>query len=115
VVRQICEAGLDDQCSAVGCFGKGLYFSLQSCKAWTYAENHLLVCEVALGRPEKRLTVAEMDTSLTYESVLAQGKRSVQCHAGAPFNHEERIIYHPTQGRPAYLVETTETSPGGGI
>eukprot|EP00411_Alexandrium_monilatum_P029972 CAMPEP_0175380538 /NCGR_PEP_ID=MMETSP0095-20121207/26369_1 /TAXON_ID=311494 /ORGANISM="Alexandrium monilatum, Strain CCMP3105" /LENGTH=625 /DNA_ID=CAMNT_0016678909 /DNA_START=30 /DNA_END=1907 /DNA_ORIENTATION=+ len=115
VVHQICKSGFDDRYSSVGSFGKGLYFSPQSCKAWTYAENYLLVCEVALGAPERRLTVTEEDTTLDYNSVLAKGMRSVQCHAGAPFKHEERIIYHSTQGKPAYLVETTETSPGGGI
>mmetsp|Transcript_41345 Transcript_41345/g.130147 ORF Transcript_41345/g.130147 Transcript_41345/m.130147 type:complete len:289 (-) Transcript_41345:152-1018(-) len=114
VARQICETGFDDQYSSAGSFGKGLYFSPQSCKAWSYAENHLIISEVALGLPEKRLTMTELDPSLTYESVLDKGMRSVQCLAGSPFNHDERIIYHCTQGKPAYLVETTETSPGGG-
>jgi len=115
VVSDICKTGFDMNYSSTGSFGKGLYFSPQSCKAWSYAENHLLLCEVALGAPENRLTVTLPDTTLTYESVMAQGKRSVQCHAGAPFNHEERIIYKATQGKPTYLIETTETSPGGGI
>jgi hypothetical protein len=32
-----------------GDFGPGLYFSPQACKAVYYAENHLVIAEVALG------------------------------------------------------------------
>eukprot|EP00931_Biecheleriopsis_adriatica_P009763 TRINITY_DN110838_c0_g1_i1.p2 TRINITY_DN110838_c0_g1~~TRINITY_DN110838_c0_g1_i1.p2 ORF type:complete len:133 (-),score=21.36 TRINITY_DN110838_c0_g1_i1:34-432(-) len=115
VVTAIVEDGFDDAFSANGAFGNGIYFSPQSCKAWSYAENHLLVCEVALGKEADRLTLTAPDRTLNYASVFKQQrKRSVQCHAGAPFNHEERIVYWPTQCKPVYLVETTATSPGGG-
>eukprot|EP00746_Dinoflagellata_sp_MGD_P078467 gnl/MRDRNA2_/MRDRNA2_31375_c0_seq2.p1 gnl/MRDRNA2_/MRDRNA2_31375_c0~~gnl/MRDRNA2_/MRDRNA2_31375_c0_seq2.p1 ORF type:complete len:635 (-),score=108.33 gnl/MRDRNA2_/MRDRNA2_31375_c0_seq2:170-2074(-) len=115
VVHSIANGGFDDSYSSGGAFGAGSYFSPQSCKAWSYAENHLLVCEVALGSEANRLTLTQQDRSLTYEKVKAAGKRSVQCHSGAPFNHEERVVYRNTQCKPVYLIKTTETSPGGGV
>ena len=116
VVQPICENGFDNHFSSGGAFGKGLYFSPQACKAFGYAENHLLVCEVALGTEENRLTLTSPDYSLDHDKVcVQQHKRSAQCHAGAPFNHEERIVYHPTQCKPVYIVETTTKSPGGGV
>eukprot|EP00930_Biecheleria_cincta_P037125 TRINITY_DN2546_c0_g1_i1.p1 TRINITY_DN2546_c0_g1~~TRINITY_DN2546_c0_g1_i1.p1 ORF type:complete len:448 (+),score=57.78 TRINITY_DN2546_c0_g1_i1:136-1479(+) len=116
VVQPICNDGFDDHFSSGGAFGPGCYFSPQACKAFSYAENNLLVCEVALGIEENRLTLTVPDRTLDYDKVFVQQrKRSVQCHAGAPYNHEERIVYHPTQCKPVYIVETTTTSPGGGV
>lgn len=100
-----------------GSFGHGHYFSPQACKAWSYAENHLLLCEVAPGKDDDqyRLTLSNPDSTLDKDRVLDQlGKRSAQAHIGAPYNHEERIVYKNTQCKIVYLVETN-TSPGGGV
>lgn len=115
VVQSIAQDGFDDKyCNSFSSFGKGFYFSSQACKAWSYAENHLLVCTVALGNQNRWLDVAATDTSLNYDTLIAQGKRSVHHRAGAVYNHEEFIVYRPTQCRPTYIIETTQTSPGGG-
>lgn len=115
VVQPIAQGGFDDHFSSGGAFGKGCYFSPQACKAFSYAQNYLLVCEVALGAEANRLTLTTRCRSMDYDTLRGTGKRSVQCHAGAPFNHEERIVYHPTQCKPVYIIETTTTSPGGGV
>jgi len=116
VVEKIGKQGFDDKFSGDGkAFGPGLYFSPQPCKAFSYAQSHLLVCEVALGRPEDRLTVTAPDSSLCYEEVFKnRGYRSVQCLKGRPFFHEERVVYRPTQCKPVYIIETMTKSPGGG-
>lgn len=106
------NGGMDVNFCSQGAFGKGLYFSTQACKAFAYAQNHLLLCQVALGREEHRHTVTKPDRNLSFEEVCERmGKMSVQSHAGAPFNHEERIIYKSTQARVAYKVEMTQCSP----
>merc|ERR1712025_1535891 len=67
VVNSITELGFDDKFAKGGkAFGPGLYFSTQSCKAFSYAENHLLLCEVALGKEDDRLTALTSDNSLSY-------------------------------------------------
>ena len=43
------------------------------------------------------------------------GNRSVQSHSRAHFRHDERVVYRPTQCEVVYVVETTETSPGGEV
>lgn len=116
IVSLIAKTGFDDKFSSGGAFGCGLYFSPQSCKAFSYAQNYILICEVALGKEANRLTLKAPNRDLNYDEVFVKlGKRSTQCHAGAPFNHEECIVYHPTQCKPVYIVETTVTSPGGGV
>jgi hypothetical protein len=103
----IVTGGFDDQFSSKGgAFGAGLYFSPEACKSMNYTERYLIVAEVALGLEENRHTCTEPDPNLDYDKVFKQmGKRSCQCHAGTPFNHEERIVYHPTQCKPVYLIE----------
>merc|ERR1712194_146722 len=63
------NGGLDVNFCRRGAFGKGLYFSTQACKAFGYAQNHLLLCQVALGREEQRHTVTEPDWNLSFEEV----------------------------------------------
>lgn len=121
-VEKIFERGFDDAFSGAGAFGKGLYFSPQACKAWSYSEDkwkkikgkYLLVCEVALGLEEKRLTVTSASREINKKYVDEHDKRSVQAHRGEPYQHEERVVYYPTQCKLAYIVETNE-SPGGGV
>merc|ERR1719215_1821561 len=112
VVNAIWKGGFDDNyaCS-FGAFGPGLYFSPQACKSFQYATNYMFICEVALGSEENRLTMTTSDSSLSYQRVFQQqGKRSVQCHTGAPFNHEERIVYRSTQCKVVYIVDLTGLS-----
>ena len=99
--------GFDDQFSSKGgAFGAGLYFSPEACKSMNYTGKYLIVAEVALGLEQNRHTCTQPDHSLDYNKVFKQmGKRSCQCHAGTPFIHEERIVYHPTQCKPVYLIE----------
>ena len=103
----IVTGGFDDQFSSTrGAFGAGVYFSPEACKSMNYAGKYLLVAEAALGLEQNRLTCTQSDPSLNYDKVFKQmGKRSCQCHVGVPFNHEERIVYHPTQCKPVYLIE----------
>ena len=78
--EKIVVSGFDDQfCSKGGAFGPGLYFSPQACKAMSYAENHLVIAEVALGLEENRLTCTKPARHLTYDIVFrTMGKRSCQ-------------------------------------
>jgi hypothetical protein len=107
VAQAIVTGGFDDLfAQAGGAFGAGIYFSPQACKSMNYTGKYLVVCEVALGLEKNRLTCKQADRTLDYDKVFKQmGKRSCQCHVGAPFNHEERIVYHPTQCKPVYLIE----------
>lgn len=113
VKDSIWQNGFDNQfANAKAAFGSGLYFSTQSCKALGYAENYLLLCEVALGLPQDRLTLTSGNTRLNHGNVvLKQHKTSVQCHVGHPFKHEERVVYQPTQCKVVYVVEMQERSP----
>lgn len=104
--KSIVAGGFDDHYSSAGAFGDGIYFSPHACKSMNYTGNFLIVAEVALGLEENRLTCTSTRRELTYDIVFRQlGKRSCQCHVGAPFNHEERVVYHPTQCKPVYLIE----------
>ena len=73
------DQGFDDHFSGKGsAFGAGLYFSPQSCKSWSYAQNHLLLCEVALGSEANRLTLTAPDRDLDYDEVFQKRRyRSV--------------------------------------
>lgn len=103
----IVTGGFDDQFSCGGNFGSGLYFAPDPSKSLQYNENHLLLCEVALGLEQNRIKYHEQtDGSLDYEEVFSKKrKRSVQA---TWCGHEERIVYHPTQCKPVYLVELEE-------
>ena len=111
----IVTGGFDDQfASAGGAFGAGIYFSPEACKSMNYTGKYLVVVEAALGLEQNRLTCKQPERNLDYDTVFKQmGKRSCQCHVGAPFNHEERIVYHPTQCKPVYLIELV--TPGRNI
>lgn len=96
-------------------FGAGLYFSPQSCKAYSYAENHMLLCEVALGNADKRYYPKGHDYDAK-EKCKAGGYRSVHMTPiPGVFNHEERVVYHSAQCKPVYLVQTTMRSPCTGF
>jgi hypothetical protein len=111
----IVTGGFDDHFSSkAGAFGPGIYFSPEACKSMNYTGKYLIVAEVALGLEQNRHTCTRPDRTLSYDKVFKQmGKRSCQCHVGAPFNHEERIVYHPTQCKPVYLIELV--TPGRNI
>jgi len=111
----VAQQGLDiGRASGKGAWGKGLYFSPQSCKACSYSERFLLVFEVALGSKAQRLTMTTCDKKLNWEGLRRKGKISVQSHAGELFHHEERVIYRSNQCKPVYLIEFRTASPGGG-
>lgn len=116
-VESIASSGFDMQFVKSGkACGPGLYFSPQSCKAFSYSQKFLLLCDVALGMEEHRLTVTQRSPHLNYEEVFVKlGKRSVQSHARAPFNHEERVVYKPTQCKPVYIIQMTCSSPCHGV
>ena len=106
-------------------FGKGVYFAEQACKAFQYSEDYLLVCEVAIGTPEKRLHVTADDTTIVYDAEIdglrvkggeaREGMRSAEHRPGEPYGHWERVVYHATQCKPVYLVRMKNRSPGGGV
>ena len=119
-IELIQQNGFDDRFASDGVFGKGLYFSPQACKAYSYAERYLLICEVALGTEHKRLLVKKehATTYFNYEMLLAKDMRSVHHHptlSGFGYNHHEHVVFHPTQCKPVYVVKMRHTSPGGGI
>lgn len=101
-------------CSGGAVYGKGHYFSPQACKAFSYAENHLLVCEVALGDHVKRHTITgKIDKSLNYLELRhgAKDMRSAQAFPGkSTYGHMEHIVYGNTQCKPVYVVEMKYTS-----
>jgi len=126
VRESIVENGFDDKYSSAACaFGAGLYFSPQSCKAWSYAQKYLLLCEVALGDVKRQWVLEDENRELNYQKVFLDkekakrgtGMHSVIFHPNPKcrFNHEERIVYKNTQCKPVYLIETTTCSPGGGV
>jgi len=97
--------------SMKGEFGKGIHLSPQSCKAFQHCENFMFICEAALGRDEDRETLKAPYPELDHEELCkVQGKLSAVVHAGGRFDHEERIVYSPTQCKPVYLLELE--SPG---
>lgn len=97
-------------------FGFGHYFTTQACKAWSYAENQLFLCEVAPGTPAERYTITDYCKGNDFASIRAGGHYSATCSPStfATFLHEERVSYKNTMCKPVYLVETQNKSPGGG-
>jgi len=92
--------------AACGKFGKGLHFSPLSCKAFGETENYMLICEVAPGKQDDRLTLRVPNDALDQEEVCGkQGMLSVQCHVCDRFDHEERVVYNPAQCKPVYLLK----------
>merc|ERR1712190_658159 len=90
VIENLIATGFDLSYVKSSAFGQGHYFSPQACKSWSYAENFLMLCEVALGEDddEHRMTLTAPDRSLDKDHVCHKaGKRSAQCHAGAPYTH----------------------------
>lgn len=97
-------------------FGFGHYFTTQACKAWSYAENRLFLCEVAPGTESERFKITDYCKDKDFATIRAGVFFSAQCHPStfATFLHEERVTYKNTMCKPVYLVETEKTSPGGG-
>jgi len=112
LVEPIASGGFGEVFGSLkGTFGKGVHLSPQSCKAYLSSESFMLICEAALGKQEDRMTLTVPYPELDYTEVCeVKGKLSGQVHAGERFQHEERVVYHPGQCKPVYLLQLE--SPG---
>lgn len=108
LAEAIAESGFDPVFEQVsgGDFGKGVHLSKQSCRAFTTAENYLLICEVAIGTEEERVSMTGPNTALDYKEVCeVRGKLSVKTELGPRYDHDTFAIYRPSQCKPIYLLK----------
>lgn len=105
-IDNIIKTGFDDEYSADGKFGPGIYFSPEAMTSYSYGQL-ILLCEAALGREDQRITAEECTSEYNLEKLLKLNKRSVQCHV-KHFGQEERIVYHCTQCKPVYQVDVEQ-------
>lgn len=102
--------------SASAAFGPGLYLSPQACKSASYGQSCMLLCEVALGLPVNQHVVTAPDPNLNKQYVRdVLGKRSVIAFAGAPYRHDERIVYKSTQAKVVGVIYFQTRSPCHGV
>ena len=100
-----------------GMYGAGIYFATDSSKSsqaiYTKGSNKLLLCKVFLGQAK---TVSKADSSLTGESLRAEGFDSVFAPRGTKGSggvvNDEFVIFDTRQAVVQYVIHYCSTSDG---
>lgn len=111
-IASICQNGLTASKTLLsdGTYGRGIYFSNNSCKALQYSQNDgcILLCRVVLGRVE--LLQEQTDRffpSKGYESAIA--KECVTKLNGKVQVHNEFIVYEDAACYPEFVITCEQT------
>mmetsp|Transcript_128420 Transcript_128420/g.227486 ORF Transcript_128420/g.227486 Transcript_128420/m.227486 type:complete len:174 (-) Transcript_128420:44-565(-) len=96
-----------------GMFGRGIYFADIPLKCWQYSaksrSKHIIVCDVALGRPMKQtkgaylLTRRFLHSRGGFDSVIGLSRRE-----GGELRLPEYVVYQEDQVIPRYLLEISQ-------
>ena len=109
-LENICEVGLTTSCSWYGAqvYGKGLYFTPQSCKAFQYAgeDGYILICRVVLGRVQilEATSPERVFPDEGFESAMA-AKSHTEKLPGVSQVHDEYIVYNEAAVYPEFVLE----------
>ena len=108
-LTQIVENGLKTRFSMHrhGTYGRGLYFTDNSCKASQYAtdDDVILVCRVVLGRPEVLDAACPnmLFPSFGHDSAMAKKNHTIAPH-GLHQLHNEYIVYDECSCYPEFVI-----------
>ena len=111
-VDAICRDGLQTRFSLHnrGIYGKGLYFTTQSCKAFQYSKSRgcILVCRVVLGRIEILQTCCDKKIfpNEGFDSAMAK-KACTSKSPGQLQVHDEFIVYNPAAAYPEFVLHVS--------
>jgi len=109
-ISAICQRGLETKYSMRrnpdGLYGRGLYFTNSSCKAFQYAGHGgcIIICRVVLGRIQllKQEDEGRFFAAPTYHSAMAMAKFTQR--RNAPQVHDEYIVFNDDAVYPEFVL-----------
>jgi len=118
-LSRIAKDGLDSSVSLFrtdGLYGRGLYFTDSSCKAFQYAgsEGCILICRVVLGRIDilKQQCEAKVLPSFGCDSAMAKGghTKNDQTNTGNLQVHNEFVVFQDSACYPEFVLHCSRTA-----
>ena len=108
-VDSICRDGLQTRFSLErrGLYGRGLYFTTSSCKAFQYTagDGCIIICRVVLGEIELLDDICINRLFLTDGFDSTHAKKGHTCKAPGELQvHDEYIVYHPAAVYPEFVL-----------
>ena len=111
-LESICQDGLQTRFSLQrhGIYGRGLYFTDSSCKAFQYAgsDGCIIICRVVLGEIEvlQSTCYGRVVPSNGFESSHAK-KGHTEKSPGELQVHDEYMVYHPSAVYPEFVLQVS--------